>query len=365
MKKYLFLTGKYAGYVMFALFIFLVTVYMAFPFDRLRTVVARQISEGGRYQVTIGGIAPAFPIGVTLDEVVIVSPPEKPGEKESKMEINRATIRFGLFSLFSDSQDVRFDVIAFGGRIKGETQKADETRTIKASFEELSFSDLPGISRAINLPMKGRVSGRGNIKIPRDGYRMMEGKLTLECSNCTIGDGKTLVKPKFGPQRPGVYDPIREEGVTLPRIRMGRFGGDINIEKGRAEFSQFEALSPDGEGILLGSVMLREPILFSTVQAVFKLRFSDEFKKREPRIQGIEASMALGRREDGLYGMCITKRLMNINFQPCKYSAAERGRRGPPAPPGDRGRPSREGRRPPPPGRGHSPPGTGGHVDNY
>ena len=136
------------------------------------------------------------------------------------------------------------------------------------------------------------------------------------------------MKPKFGRKRPGRYDPVREKGVTLPKIRLGRFGGDIEIKKGKAEFSQFEALSSDGEAKLIGYVLLREPILFSTVQAVFKLKFSEDFKKRKPKILGIEASMARGKRSDGLYGMCITRRLKNIRFRPCRYSAAERGTRG-------------------------------------
>jgi len=384
MKRHIFTVGKYSGYTLFALFFIVVTTYMVFPFDRLKTLIARELTQGGRYEVSIGSVSPAFLMGITLKDVVFISPPEKPGEKKSKMEIERATVKFGIFSLLKDSPDVSFDVEAFGGRIQGETQKIKKTRKIKVDFEDISFKQIPGISKAIDLPMAGSVTGRGNIKIPPEGYRMMEGKLTLNCKNCSIGDGKTLVKPKFARQRPGRYNPVADKGVTLPKIRLGRFGGDINIKKGKAEFSQFEALSPDGEAKLIGYVMLREPIIFSTVQAVFKLKFSEEFKKRKPKIMGIEASMARGKRDDGLYGMCITRRLKNLRFKPCRFSAAERGKgRGPAGRFGGRTR-GRTGRRPPTTGRRKRPvpPAprrkrpprpptgkkgmkTGGEVDNY
>jgi type II secretion system protein N len=373
---------KYLGYAAFAFAVLVIAAYMAFPFDRLKTLIAEELAQGGRYKVSIGSVGPAFLTGVTLEDVELVSPPEKPKEKPSRMRIDRATVRFGLFSLLGGEPEISFDVEAFGGTIEGETQKKNGTRRIEFAVENISFDRIPGISKAIDLPMSGRVSGRAKIKIPREGLRKMSGKITLRCKGCTIGDGKTKVKPKFMRNRPGKKRNVfAEKGVTLPKIRLGRFGGDIEIEKGRASFSQFEALSPDGEATLQGYVLLREPIAFSTVQAVFKLKFSEEVKKRKKKLAGIEASMARGRRQHGFYGMCITRRLKNLRFRPCRYSAAERGRsrsnvgrrrrrRRPPI--GGRRRrrgvrrPQPPRRRPRPPRRRYkSPPGTGGRVDNY
>jgi type II secretion system protein N len=316
---------KYTGYVAFGFFVLVVTAYLSFPFNRLKDLIAEEVSQGGRYKVTIGSVGPAFLAGVTLRDVELVSPPEKPKEKPSRMRIDEATVKFGLWSLMAGEPEVSFDVEAFGGTIEGETQKSDGTRRIEFEVSNIAFDRMPGLSKSVGIPMSGRVSGRARIKIPRDGLRKMDGKITLRCKGCTFGDGKTKIKPKFVRSRPGKYNPVAEKGVTLPKIRLGRFGGDIEIEDGKASFSQFEALSPDGEAVVDGYILLREPIVFSTVQAVFKFKLSEEIKKRKPKVLGIEASMARGKRQDGYYGMCITRRLKNLRFRPCRYSAAERG----------------------------------------
>ena len=161
-------------------FVLVISSYMAFPFERLKHVIARELAQGGRYDVTIQDVSPAFLLGVTLEGVKLVSPPEKPKGKASKMFIKSATVKFGLFSLMAGEPEVSFDLEAFGGRIEGETQKKDGTRRIAIAFEDVAFKKLPGIAKAIDLPMGGRVTGRGKIKVPREGYRKMGGQAHAE-----------------------------------------------------------------------------------------------------------------------------------------------------------------------------------------
>lgn len=319
---------RYTGYGVFALFVTLISTYLAFPFGRLKDTVAEALSQDGRYDVTVGSVSGLFPLGLALEDIRLVGRPERPGDKPDKLTVDKAEIRIGLFSLLSGSPKISFAVDAFKGHIEGTTMKNDKERAISFKFHHVAFKHLPGIAKAIDLPMAGTVSGDASLTIPkRDGLRKAEGHLRISCSNCSFGDGKHKIKPKFM-ARPGKYNPVAEQGVTLPKIRLGKFGGDIEIKKGRAEFKDFEALSPDGEAELMGYVLLRDPVSFSSVQALFKFRFSDELKQKKPKIVGIEASMARGRRRDGMLGMCITGRLKRLRFRPCKSSPVEFGRRG-------------------------------------
>ncbi len=319
---------RYVGYGVFALVVTLVSTYLAFPFGRLKDTVAQALSQDGRYDVTVGSVSGLFPLGLALDDIRLVGRPERPGDKPDKLVVDKAEIRIGVFSLLKGSPKIAFSLDAFKGHIEGSTTKSDKERSLAFSFRDVAFAHLPGIAKAIDLPMAGRVSGDVSLTIPkRDGLRKAEGHLRISCSDCSFGDGKHKIKPKFM-ARPGKYNPVAEQGVTLPKIRLGKFGGDIEIKKGRAEFKDFEALSPDGEAQLLGYVLLRDPLAFSSVQALFKFRFSDELKKKKPKIVGIEASMARGKRRDGMLGMCISRRLKRLRFRPCKSSPVEFGRRG-------------------------------------
>ncbi|MCD6498123.1 MAG: type II secretion system protein GspN [Deltaproteobacteria bacterium] len=316
---------KYGGYSVFAIVVLFVSAYMAFPFERLKDLITKKLSQGGRYDVTIGSVSAAFPIGVSLEDLVMVSRPERPKEKPSKMVIDQATVSFGFFSLLSGRPEIHFSVETLGGHIDGKTREdADGGRFIQFAFSSIEFEHLPGLDNAVDLPMDGTVSGSAKLTIPKAGMRKSKGKMTLACHGCSVGDGKHKVKFKFA-KRPGHYDPLAEQGVTLPRLRLGKFGGDIVIKRGKATFDQFEAFSPDGEAQVLGSIMLRDPVAFSSVLALFKFKFSDDLKKRKPKTIGIESSMGRGRRADGMLGLCVTGRLKKPRFKPCKTSPVERG----------------------------------------
>lgn len=324
MKQKMLIAAKYLGFFAFGLLIVVVTVYMAFPVERLKPMIERELSQGGRYQVTIGSLSPAFLAGITVKDLVLISPPERPKDKPDRLVIEEATVRYSVWGLIFGRSKITFSAKAFGGTIEGSTEKRKKVRYITLDVKSMDFKKTPGVAKAVDLPMKGKLSIRGNLTIPPEGLRKAEGKLTLRCAKCTIGDGKTKVKPKFG-KRPGRYDPVADKGVTLPEIKLGRFGGDIVIKNGKATFSQFEALSSDGEATLLGSLSLREPFIFSTAQILFKFKFSDEIKKQKPTTLGIESFLGQGKRSDGLFGFCFTGRLRGMIPRPCRYSPVDKG----------------------------------------
>jgi len=316
---------KYSGYTAFAVVVMLISAYMAFPFERLKDVITTKLTQGGRYDVTIGSVSAAFPIGVTLEDLVMESRPERPKEKPSKMVIDKATVTFGFFSLLTGRPEIHFSVDTLGGHINGKTREdSDSGRSIQFAFSAIEFEHLPGLDHAVELPMDGTVSGSAKLTIPKAGMRKSQGKMTLACHGCSVGDGKHKVKFKFA-ARPGHYNPLAEQGVTLPKLQLGKFGGDIIIKHGKATFDQFDAFSPDGEAQIMGYVMLRDPVAFSSVIALFKFKFSEALKKRKPKTVLIESSMGRGKRADGMLGLCATGRLKSLRFKPCQRSPVERG----------------------------------------
>ncbi|MDY0002071.1 MAG: type II secretion system protein GspN, partial [Polyangia bacterium] len=297
------------------------------PWGQHKSFVIQKLDAEGRYQITIEDVGPAFPIGLTVKGIRMVSPPEKPGEKPSVMEIERLKFTVGIFQIFSKDRKVDVEIDALGGHIEAEVESKGKARKLKLKFDGVSMKRLPGISKAISLPMTGGLNGKGWIEIPEDGYRSAKGKFNLACKACTLGDGKTKVKIDFRPEhlKKTVADPVATEGVTLPKVRLGRFEGQIEIERGRAMFKQFEALSPDGEAQLLGTVALREPFPFSNVDAYFKFKFDEGLKVKEARWGAIEGSLGMGKRADGWIGFSVRGRFKDPpQFRPARFSSVER-----------------------------------------
>lgn len=317
----------YGGYPLYALVVCIISVYVFFPYDQLKRFVIQKMDAEGRYQITIEDVGPAFPVGLTVTGIRMVSPPEKPGEKPGVMDIDRLKFRVGLFQIFSKDKTIDVEIDALGGHIEAEVATKGKARKMTLKFEGISMKKLPGIAKAISLPMTGGLHGKGWIEIPEAGYRNAKGKFTLACKSCTLGDGKTKVKMDFRPEhlKKKIADPVATEGVTLPKVRLGRFAGDIEIERGRAMFKQFEALSPDGEAQLLGTVTLREPFPFSNVDAYFKFKFDEALKTKEPRWRAIESSLGIGKRADGWIGFSIRGRFKDPpQFKPARFSTVER-----------------------------------------
>jgi type II secretion system protein N len=318
---------KYLGYSAYASIICVMTVWLLFPYDRLRQMIAEAIDSDGRYEVTVQEVGPAFPFGLEIAGIKIVSPPEKPGDKPGKLFVDRAKVFVSPFSMFSDTKKVSVEIDALGGHIETVVETTGKAKKITIKFSGISMVKLPGIAKAISLPMTGRFNGSGHIKIPKEGLRRAGGKFTLVCKSCTLGDGKTKVKMDFRPKHLRKRQPniMAQQGITLPKIRLGRFGGDIEIKRGKATLLQFEALSPDGEGFLLGFITLRDPFPFSNVDAYFKFKFDEELKQKEPKWKAIEAGLAMGRRSDRYFGFSIRGRFKDPpRFMPARYSSVER-----------------------------------------
>ncbi|MFH2011049.1 MAG: type II secretion system protein GspN [bacterium] len=318
---------KGVGYSTYGLVICILSIYLFFPNERLRQLVVEQIDSDGRYNVTVQSAGLAFPPGVKAEGIKIISPPEKPGDKPGRLYIDKAVFTPSLLSLLGDEKRFTLEVEAIGGTFEVEVASKGRAKKFKIKFSKLSMGKLPGIAKAISLPMTGTLSGSGHLNIPAEGLRRAEGKFTLGCKSCTLGDGKTKVKMDFRPKhlQKKVPNLMATQGVTLPRVRLGRFGGDIVIERGKATFQQFEALSPDGEAVLMGFITLRDPFPFSNVDAYFKFKFDQELKTREPKWTGIEAGLAQGRRADQHFGFSVRGRLKDPpQFRPARYSSVER-----------------------------------------
>src|SRR5262249_30712668 len=137
------------------------------------------------------------------------------------------------------------------------------------------------------------------------------GSIEVSCEGCSVGDGKSKLT------MPG--DPMLSQGVTVPKIKLGKLSGSLTVDKGRATFKDFRAHSPDVDIEIDGFIDLRDPLQLSIVHLYVRFRPSDALVKREPTIELMNNMLAAtAKRPDGYLGFSLNGTLSAVMPVPSK-----------------------------------------------
>jgi type II secretion system protein N len=315
---------KWIGYPLYGLFCFLFFVYLALPYDRLKTRIEEQVARSGDMELTIGELGPRPLLGVVMDRVVVLMKPkarpldgssDSTKSKPLRVFLDTVVVKSGLWALLTGGVDLYVAVSGLGGEIQG-TYESDPKKgwTVKGEISRLNLGRLPFLSDAVGLPLGGSLSAKVDLSVPQDRWSNAVGLLDIECDGCSVGDGKALLKV------PG--NPLLAMGITLPKLRLGRLGGQVKLEKGTATLESFTATSPDVEVAMEGTVSLNNAVAFSTAQLYLRFKISPELKKRDAKFELVENGLTNAKRADGFYGMLVTGPLRSLRFNPSPIGPA-------------------------------------------
>jgi type II secretion system protein N len=285
--------GLYAG---FGLIVFVVALYLSFPYDRAKEAATRIISKTFDVDVEIGSAGPAFGLAVMFRDIRVRTRPTT--GKPTRFTIDSAKFSPSLFAVFSSSFPYSLTADALGGTIaldqSGSPGKKGAFRT-DLVVRDIDAAEIPGLKETINLPLTGKVTLEAKLASETGRFADANGQLTLSCVGLAAGDGKTPLKV------PSI--PMLAQGITLPRIRIGDLGGHVAIEKGTAKLQGVESKSPDGEVALEGEIALHDPLSLTTLNLYLRFKLSDAVMKKEVALQILPAVAAAGKRPDGSYGV--------------------------------------------------------------
>jgi type II secretion system protein N len=295
------------GYGAFAALVFIVALYVSFPYGRAKELVAAVASQQG-FEVEIDSAGPALGFGIAFKDIHVRSK-AKPGSKPIRFTIDSATVRLSPLSLLTSGSSSDVTVAAFGGEIEIEqesagTKKGPFTTEIRASG--IDMSEVPGVKETINLPLSGTFELSLDLHSTTGKYADANGSISFKCAACVLGDGKTPLKVEGNAFLGG--------GLTLPKIRVGDLAGQIEVEKGSAKLKGVQSKSPDGEIIVEGEILLRDPLPSSVINAYLRFKFSEPLLKSADKLQTIlQMAGGLGRRPDGFYGVRLGGRLGSMS----------------------------------------------------
>ena len=321
-----------AGYSTFGLLTFCFAFSASIPRDRIRDRLERELSQdagpsaplGLGMDVTIGELGLSLlPPGAALREVTLksrvpLSPGGAPGEeKAARSFIDALEVRPSLWGFLFGRRGGSLELRGFRGEVQVEgglkpiTQKGDgkapEVKLfegeVKLDASGITLALVPGLAKAVPLPLLGTLDAKGELKGNLDQRTMapqvqsLLGELNLTVAGCVLGNGKAQLKI------PG--DPFLSQGLTFPRVELGKVTGRIRVEKGRVTFEGMRAKSADAEAALDGYIELREPLQFSELHLYLRLRPSAALAGREPKIQMLESALMMGKRADGFLGLSL------------------------------------------------------------
>ncbi|HEX3698496.1 MAG TPA: type II secretion system protein GspN [Polyangia bacterium] len=324
----------------FGFVVFVVTLYIWFPYDRARDVAIAMAAAQG-LDVEIGSVGRAFGFGVTFRDIIVRTHP--PSGKPTRFTIEAARVTVSPLSLLGSSPSVTIDADAFGGNIVFEQtaskQKAKGPFTVGIKVSSLNLAELPGVKEAINLPLGGTLALKIDLSSASGRYADTVGAISFQCEACVVGDGHTPLRVEGNPFLAG--------GLTLPRVRLGNLSGRVAVEKGLAKLQGVGGKSADGELSLEGESQLRDPLNLSSINFYLRFKLSDALLKSAERLATIlQMAATQGKRPDGSYGVRLSGTFANM-APPVFTTASQFG--GPSPPPRPAGRPGIAPRPAPPP----------------
>jgi hypothetical protein len=158
---------------------------------------------------------------------------------------------------------------------------------------------MQGLQTLLGPPLDGKLNGKLELDAPGRLLVNSNGTLDLDIDGVSFGDGKgKLVIPG---------DAFLSQGLTFPKVRLGKVSASVTIEKGKARIDQFVAHSPDVDVTLEGYVDLHDPFPSSSLHLFLRFKLNEALTKREATLELATSGLSVqGKRPDGFIGAQIT-----------------------------------------------------------
>jgi type II secretion system protein N len=326
---------RYAGIVLGTLVVFVFALQATFPYDRVRDKVIEELSPS--YDVSIGSVDRGImPGSVTFKSVTLTSRPAKAGDVASVLFVDSIHVDLGILSLIGMTASVDLDVKIGAGRIKGNVSLPKFGR---AGFKiDVVGTDLPGRDIPLSTwgmpPVIGKLDATIDLSVPitktKSGREMRDwskadGDISLGCTACAFGDGKTKLKPllKNRSQQALVADGIEFGKLSIDSLAIeAKFTPAVGepdahssgYKPGKFDVTKFELKSRDGELHVDYSMTLAPELDESEVAGCLRFNVSENLLKTEEGKKTYASVTTSGaeKRADGLFHIKLSHHLKDM-----------------------------------------------------
>ena len=306
------------GYPVFGVLVGLIAFAAALPRDKIKERLEFLLSQepsamqpmGLGMDVKAGELSLSLlSRGIRAENVVLRTRPMRTADKPSRFVLDTVRLNIGIIGAMLQHPTYKFSIDAFEGNVEGTIKVSEKEAHYDIEGVGLSLGAVQGLQNAVSgLPVEGKLEGKFELDAPGRLVSTADGSLDLNIDGASIGDGKALLII--------ATDPFLAQGVTMPRIRIGKVQVNVVIEKGRARLETVKAHSADVDITVEGSIDLRDPLPLSLLHLYVRFKLSDELIKKEPTLGLVTTSLAAGKRTDGYFGAQVTGSLASPLFVP-------------------------------------------------
>lgn len=297
---------RIVGFVFLFLVTFVFALQWTFPFDRVKDKVVEVLSA--KYEVEINGVERGLlPGRVYFKAVTLRTRPEKADDIATTFYIERLQVDVGLFALLGSTASIDLDAKIGQGHITGNIALSKSETSIHLVGDNLQSASLP-VKEGIGLPMSGKVKFSFDLDLPNEkqktgragpNWQKASGSVVFQCpGGCTIGDGKTKLKPKLKNNRNQAF---AEGGIEIGKINVTTMYAKVDIKKGHLVVSKFDTKSEDGELHVDFDMTLARNIDDSTVAGCLRFTGSQALLKRDARTHAAISTTGAPLGPDNLY----------------------------------------------------------------
>jgi type II secretion system protein N len=309
--------ARAAGYPAFAVFVALIAFAAALPDEKVKERLETLLSQdptpmqpmGLGVDVKAGEMSLSLlRRGIRAENVVLRTRPTRSQDKPARYVLDLVRVNVGLFGLLFQRPTYSFDIEAFRGVIEGAVRVTMTDNHYRIEVHDAELGAVQGLQTALGPPLEGKVDGKLELDAPGRLLANSSGSVEVNIDGASFGDGKAKLSI------PG--DAFLAQGVTIPKIRLGKVAAIVTIEKGKARLDSFVAHSADVDVTLEGYVDLRDPFPSSSLHLFLRIKLADALLKREPTLELVTGSLgAQGKRADGFIGAQITGSFITPFFQ--------------------------------------------------
>jgi len=260
------------GYVAFSVAVFVIMLYLTFPYEAVGKRLSDEASNQG-LSLTFSGLGAGF-FGVSASAMQISKRLEAGEDSAAEPVVVRSvSIRPSVFPL-----GLAFSGNVFGGRVRGSMGGSSDV-SIRLRLDGLNAAD-ERLKTLSGLDLAGKARGRLSLDIPKapstpivktrePDLSQAKGTLSLNVDQLTVNGG-TLKVPINGEMTP----------LDLPTIAIGDVEAKINFQKGLGTIEKFQAKGSDVDLFATGTVKLSKRLEYSEPNVDVRMKLEPDFTRR-------------------------------------------------------------------------------------
>ena len=240
---------------------------VVFPYSTLKERIvhsfnAQQRASGGQQELQIDKLSGYWLSGVRLSGARLFIATTEPGQPLQKIEIDDATVRYGILSSIFGGGDMNFDVHAFDGEASGSYETGGKDQAVQVTLDSIDIGRVEPLIAALGVPLQGRLSGTVKLTFPEGKVSKGNGSVSLDIKDVVIGDGKAKLKG----------------ALALPPIHVGTITLAGDAKDGTLKINKLVAAGKDLDLQGDGRITLREMATDSICEVLVRFKVNDAYR---------------------------------------------------------------------------------------